>query len=796
VIAASAAMLGIPTSTALGAEDSHLERASSWFSENFEVHGFVRSRFYVRSPDFGHEPVPNSLRTELNLEPELRLYSDDDWDVSFYAVVRPIYEAVYDFKEDLYGQNVQRAAIGTGGPFPGNGNANESKRGRAFPGDGGRVDGEFSIINSDTGSFFTGKPVPAIAVDDVVFFGRVTAPVNARGEHQDAIGGNADGKLYRDLQGNFGSVQGVPALNNGGLPLGLGLDASLNMASMPLTTPLNFYYGGGIGDRSSLDRGSADLNANENEIKFDCFDNAHPHCFFREYYFDVTWKNTFMRLGKQQIVWGKTDAFRLQDTVNPIDFGFHNVFPDLEERRIPQLSLDVIHSFGNLGPFEDVSLEFAWVFDRFLPDQFGQCGENWAFTAACEARADAGGHGLFNFSLAGVDDRQWTFGNTQPGGRLEFRLPDPSIAFSLSAFYGFQKLPVARYRNHASTDNPNAAVMLFLQGITDATGTPVAGTIDALAALGGPNPYSGGVWLTGFDPYDRTGPTPNPGGTLEAANFDLQNAWFVLTNVLTPATGGCSGIPDGEALEGCIGAISIFGLPWSASEAELEYARIWSLGASMDYQIPNIDTVLRLEIASDIQRKIQNTRKLDQIDESSVFKAAIGLDRSTFIPFLNRNRTAFISFQTFIEHIVDYQGELRGNDGMVPYETNVISTLFMQNYWRNDSVILTNLFAIDWNSDAIIFGPSLRWILNQNLSFDFGLSLLWGQGRRHNIRDFCSDGTLSCIGDPTTWQDGNWQLLNGPARRTSETPYWGQQSFADRFMRKRDEFWLGFTYQF
>ena len=92
----------------------------------------------------------------------------------------------------------------------------------------------------------------------------------------------------------------------------------------------------------------------------------------REAYFEFEYKNTFVRLGKQQIVWGKTDAFRLQDKINPIDFGYHNVFPDLEERRIPQLALDVIHSFGDVGPFQDVSVELAWVFDRFIPAQVGQ----------------------------------------------------------------------------------------------------------------------------------------------------------------------------------------------------------------------------------------------------------------------------------------------------------------------------------------------------------------------------------------------------------------------------------------
>jgi hypothetical protein len=812
------------------------DRTRDWFSQNFEVHGFARTLYYTRVPEWENTPEPSSLRTELNLEPQLKIWSNDDYDakLSFYGVLRPVYEAVYDFNPNLYGRSLKHAAVGTGGAYPNNQNAFLSWDGEGFFGEGGRLDGEFTILNSDTGSFFEGRPVPAISIDPVVFFGRVTAPVTARGSHQSAVGGNADGTTYEDLRDNFGSVLGVPVFNNGGLPAGRGLDASLTagaasaFAAAGLDTPLNYYFRGGIGDSGSLVDGSADINRREPELKYDCFDNAHPYCFAREFYLDFTWEDTFVRFGRQQIVWGKTDAFRLQDVINPIDLGYHNVFPSLEERRIPVLALDVIQSLGYIGPFQDVSLEFAWVWDRFIPDQFGQCGEPWAFTAACEARADAGGHGLFNFSLASVDQHKWTFGNTQPGVRLEWRIPEPSISFSLSFFYGFQKTPVAKFQNFYSVDNPNSAVMLFLQGLADPgfanainpTGS-VAATIDGLAALGsttgGPFAYSSpgnianagnaaastGIWLEGFDPYERAGSAA--AGDLQLANQDLQNAFYALTNVV-PVPNGCADAVGEQALAVCGGAISLFGLPWSASEAELKYPRVPTLGGSLDYQIPGIDTILRLEMAAEFSRGIQDTDQLDQVAHSDVFKAAIGLDRSTFIPFINPDRTAFISFQTFLEHIVDYNDGSLPNEGMVPYQTDVISTLFMENYWRNDSIVLTNLAAVDWQAQAVLWAPKIRYVYNQNLFFEFGFNMLWGQTRRHNIRDFCSDGTIDSpsaanggctFRNPATWQAGNWQDLNGPLQRASVSPYgWGQQSFADRFMRTRDEFWVGVTYQF
>ena len=745
---------------------------ADWWSENFDIHGFVTTKTYFRSPNFSHNIELSSWRTEINLETELRLFENDDWRIGLYSVVRPTFEAVYDIEDDLWGGDADGAAVGTGGAWPGNQNATRSGEGKNFPGAGGRVNGEFTIINSDTGTFFTGDPTPAVAIDDVVFFGRVTAPWLPIGSRQPRIGGNATGETYEDLRDNF-------PLFNGGLPAGTGLDASLTLlASRPLETPLN-YYAGGIGDRGSLRWGSVDINRNESQLKWDCRDNAHPYCALREFYAEVEYKDTFLRVGRQQIVWGKTDAFRLQDKINPLDLGYHNVFPDLEERRIPIWSLDLIHSFGDVGPFEDVSLEFAWVWDRFIPDQFGQCGEPYAFTASCEARADAGGHQLFNFSLARVDTVDWKIQNTEPGLRLEFRIPEPSIAFSLSAFYTHQDTPVAKFSNFYSTDNPNAAAMLFLQGLYD--GGSVANTIEFLA---GETPGTT-VWTTGFDPYDRS-----PAGTLFEANDILITAY---QNVMT--VGPCAGL-GGQTQVDCASQFAAFVLPWAASEATLKYPRIWALGASADYQIPGIDTVLRIEMAADLNRHITNTALLDMDDKSPVFQMAVGLDRSTFIPFLNRNRTAFLSFQTFLEHIVDYDDGPGRNDGMVAYETSVISTAFMQNYWRNDSIILTNFAAVDWMAGAVIMGPSLRYVYDDHWFFDVGMNVLWGKRRDHNLSDMCADQSYSCLSDPTSWTPGQWQTLNSRFQQAAEAPFWGLESFSDKFMRNRDEFWFGVTYQF
>ena len=81
-----------------------------------------------------------------------------------------------------------------------------------------------------------------------------------------------------------------------------------------------------------------------------------------------------MRLGKQTIVWGKTELFRNTDQFNPQDFALASI-PDLEESRIALWAARGTWSFYNFGKIEDVRLELAVNFDDFEPADLGRCGE-------------------------------------------------------------------------------------------------------------------------------------------------------------------------------------------------------------------------------------------------------------------------------------------------------------------------------------------------------------------------------------------------------------------------------------
>jgi len=65
----------------------------------------------------------------------------------------------------------------------------------------------------------------------------------------------------------------------------------------------------------------------------------------REFYIDAFIKDSDIRLGKQQVVWGQADGLRVLDVLNPIDYR-EFILPEVGERRIPLWMLNVESPMG------------------------------------------------------------------------------------------------------------------------------------------------------------------------------------------------------------------------------------------------------------------------------------------------------------------------------------------------------------------------------------------------------------------------------------------------------------------
>lgn len=76
----------------------------------------------------------------------------------------------------------------------------------------------------------------------------------------------------------------------------------------------------------------------------------------REFYFTTEVKDTFLTIGKQQIVWGKADGLKVLDVVNPQDFR-EFVLDGFDASRIPLWALNAEI------PIRDLTLQIVWLPD-------------------------------------------------------------------------------------------------------------------------------------------------------------------------------------------------------------------------------------------------------------------------------------------------------------------------------------------------------------------------------------------------------------------------------------------------
>src|SRR5262249_53836248 len=89
-----------------------------------------------------------------------------------------------------------------------------------------------------------------------------------------------------------------------------------------------------------------------------------------EWYFNITKGPLFLRIGRQNLSWGETDAFRLLDQINPLNNLFGGFLVPLDERRVPLSMLRAQWSFGTIGPVQDLTLEGFVSPDRRTAAQY------------------------------------------------------------------------------------------------------------------------------------------------------------------------------------------------------------------------------------------------------------------------------------------------------------------------------------------------------------------------------------------------------------------------------------------
>ncbi|QID19771.1 DUF1302 domain-containing protein [Nitrogeniibacter mangrovi] len=419
--------------------------------------------------------------------------------------------------------------------------------------------------------------------------------------------------------------------------------------------------------------GYGDLDQNELEMpefndRLDFIREAHV----RKNIFLDNGKSVYVKLGKQQVVWGRTDLFRVLDVINPVDYSRNNIYDELEDIRIPMWIATAEYRMGPSESMQDRNLQVVWNFDKFRPNNLGQCGQpNVILDASCFFRGmvnlwDNGGTvanfapnpagGLMSTDFGpgqiGIRDvhlPDWKLSNTQLGVKYE-GVTQGGISFSLNALTYRSQLP----------------------------------SLHALRT-GAQNPFT-------------TGPQTTANTNLIA--FDVY------------------------------------------------YPRVNLIGGSMDFESETLGAAIRLEGALTNGEEFPDSTKKSLYSKHKVWRSVIGIDRPTFIPWINPRRTTLISAQLFWQHIFDHTYYKKGERvdpngtvnslgpvGMVDWEDNFIGTLLIKAFLMNDRLSPELIIARDFRARAHVIAPKVEWSITDKLKLTFGANFKGGSNSRNRFDD-------------------------------------------------------------
>lgn len=206
----------------------------------------------------------------------------------------------------------------------------------------------------------------------------------------------------------------------------------------------------------------------------------------REAYFDMRLRDLplSLRLGRQQVIWGEADYFRLMDVWNPLDVRWHmQQEVSWDEIRVPLWLAKAVWEFGVLGPLRHAYAEFVYnpgdyrpgIVGDFLPRPWAlpfpdplRAGQvqfdpvtRFALTPRFDLQGTSVQRGRFHRTARDASEFGARFSATAPGG-VEFtanylygrgRSVGASVPFALRiqsvdlpAVPGLGAVPVGRYQ--------------------------------------------------------------------------------------------------------------------------------------------------------------------------------------------------------------------------------------------------------------------------------------------------------------------------------------------------------------
>jgi len=359
----------------------------------------------------------------------------------------------------------------------------------------------------------------------------------------------------------------------------------------------------------------------------------------REAYVDLSLANAPLsfRLGRQQVIWGESDQFRLMDIINPIDTTWHLQQEDWDKLRIPLWMMKGLWDMGDVGPISNAFTEVVWNPGDFMP------GNKVSFLPA-----------------------PWALPIANPTRSGQIQVPGPNSPILLSPVFNLQGTSV-RQGDFSRTPGQASDIGVRFHGVTD---IPL-------------------INLQGFEFTANYLYARSRGiGAVQGAPFGLKIEKIVVPSALIPAN-AIRQDPNDPTSPPALFA----GRPVYPANVTAQYVHPYTsvFGTTANYfDGTYTNTVFRTEIAYQLSAPFQSAYLKDRpfvVDTNGVpqsqrfplgyttrdvWAGMLGFDRPTWIKFLNPRATWFITGQFFWSQVVGSYKELRGGiltAGEKPYFT-------------------------------------------------------------------------------------------------------------------------------
>ncbi|MGH8596162.1 MAG: DUF1302 family protein, partial [Gammaproteobacteria bacterium] len=418
-----------------------------------------------------------------------------------------------------------------------------------------------------------------------------------------------------------------------------------------------------------------------------------------------------IRAGRQQVVWGRTDLFRVLDVINPVDYSIQNIYEELEDARIPMGILNFEYQMGATGPFTTLNVQAVWIAEPFRPSNLGQGGQPYSILDA----------GPTFRTFKNCWDNGCTVGNFAPNN-------NPVPPFANPAVFGPPTVPIpvggpgfAFPNGLLATDFPAHSIGIRQANIPD---WELEDTQFGMRLEGE---------LKGF------------GFSLNALTFysqlpSLRGGKAAVNPFITP------GVVD--LFTGELGGTEI-PRPYLIA-FDIDFPRVFLVGGSLDTYVDAIESTFRVEFAHTNGEEFANTLKPQLFSESNVIRWVVGWDRPTWIKFLNPDRTFILSAQIFGQHLIDHDliKLPTGEAGMPDWKDNFIGTFLIQGNYMNDRLTPQFIMAYDVKAQAGAVAPSVNWLITDAWELNVGMNVKLGR-TKNEFDDARSNNPFPPYTDPT-----------------------------------------------